>query len=342
MSCKGFSGNASLKGHHLHIVCPGLFFPGIEQAREVDLDLAVPALERLLTRAKRSGDAISFHEEALCRLFGLPAHSLPVAALTYQHDFSRNPTQPVVRVDPVFLVPQGDYLVMEAIPDTSLRQDELQALTATLNATFRDDGFCFEFGPQGRWYMQLPAPLKVSTTPLPKALGVDMFHCMPSGPDAVFWRQWYTELQMILHTHSINQAREERGEWPINGLWMWGEGDYPASIGGGWSQVYADDALAIALARAGGVPVAPVPSALHEISPQSRVLVVMPRLAGNHVSDWRAQLHQLEAAWFAPLLQAIKRPWTTCSIQSDLGVCYEITKKCAWLTWRRRRLQAFA
>ena len=36
------------------------------------------------------------------------------------------------------------------------------------------------------------------------------------------------EAQMILHEHEINVAREERGDLPINSLWLCGGGTVPA------------------------------------------------------------------------------------------------------------------
>lgn len=35
------------------------------------------------------------------------------------------------------------------------------------------------------------------------------------------WLQLNTELQMWLHSHTLNQKRQTRGEVPINGLWLW-------------------------------------------------------------------------------------------------------------------------
>jgi len=37
------------------------------------------------------------------------------------------------------------------------------------------------------------------------------------------FRAQLNELQMQLHDHPLNQAREARGELPVNSLWLWAE-----------------------------------------------------------------------------------------------------------------------
>jgi hypothetical protein len=39
------------------------------------------------------------------------------------------------------------------------------------------------------------------------------------------WRQCLTEAQMLLHTHEVNQQREDSGLMSINSLWLHGSGD---------------------------------------------------------------------------------------------------------------------
>ena len=43
---------------------------------------------------------------------------------------------------------------------------------------------------------------------------------LPQGSDLKRWQTLLTELQMLLHTHPINQARTARGARPINSFWL--------------------------------------------------------------------------------------------------------------------------
>ena len=43
---------------------------------------------------------------------------------------------------------------------------------------------------------------------------------LPQGRDLKRWQTLLTELQMLLHTHPINQARTARGARPINSFWL--------------------------------------------------------------------------------------------------------------------------
>ncbi len=66
--------------------------------------------------------------------------------------------------------------------------------------------------------------LDLATTPLSVAIGRDIEPLMPQGDDALRFRSLLNELQMLLFEHPVNQAREARGELPINSLWLWGGG----------------------------------------------------------------------------------------------------------------------
>ena len=45
-----------------------------------------------------------------------------------------------------------------------------------------------------------------------------------AAPTRARWRRWLTEMQMLLHEHPANAAREARGRSPVTGVWFWGGG----------------------------------------------------------------------------------------------------------------------
>jgi hypothetical protein len=68
--------------------------------------------------------------------------------------------------------------------------------------------------------------LETSTVDLAKGRNIDIW--MPKDTEkagiAKKWRQMQNEIQMIWHDHPVNLGRIERGELPINSVWLQGVG----------------------------------------------------------------------------------------------------------------------
>lgn len=65
----------------------------------------------------------------------------------------------------------------------------------------------------------------------------------PWLPDSRVLRRWQNEAQMLLHGHALNQAREARGEPPVNSVWI---GDI-GRADGALADVTVDDRLSVPL-----------------------------------------------------------------------------------------------
>ena len=52
---------------------------------------------------------------------------------------------------------------------------------------------------------------------------------LPAGNEGSVWRRRMNEAQMVLHAHPGNEAREARGELPVNSVWFWGAGELGAA-----------------------------------------------------------------------------------------------------------------
>ena len=79
------------------------------------------------------------------------------------------------------------------------------------------------------WYVCVPDPVELETTPLSQALGHDAGVLKPQGRDARHWLADVNEAQMLLFAHPVNAAREARGLPTVNSLWPWGAGALPPS-----------------------------------------------------------------------------------------------------------------
>jgi hypothetical protein len=62
------------------------------------------------------------------------------------------------------------------------------------------------------------------TTPVDAARGRRLLASLPRGAEGGTWQRWQNEIEMLLHEHPINSAREARGEATVSGVWFWGGG----------------------------------------------------------------------------------------------------------------------
>ena len=125
------------------------------------------------------------------------------------------------------------------------------------------------------------------------------------------FKRWLNEVQMFLHAHPVNQAREAKGLSPVNSLWLGGGGcasKHEAEFSGVWS----NQPLAIGLARSARVPQHPeaadLATVLAHAATDSHHLVILDALLTPALyedsSAWREALLLLEERWFAPLAKA--------------------------------------
>jgi hypothetical protein len=196
-----------------------------------------------------------------------------------------------------------------------LQATEAEALADALNRHFKDQLTFFPLNAE-RWCVRLDnldAENLRTQTPAEVA-GKDINRHLPAGERSIFWHQVLNEIQMVLHEHPVNEAREARGEPAVNSVWLWGAGRLPAGMETVYQSVTADDPMALGLAQSVGLRHRPLPPGanawLERLPAEGRQLAVLDTLrmplALNDFDAWRARLAELEAGWFAPLLAALK------------------------------------
>lgn len=271
----------------------------------------LPALELLLARSRQRRDSAMTQEQWLVAAFGA-GDGCPAGALTMLAADTAPGDGFWVRADPVHLLQQREMLVLMPAPAIRVSGEEAAALCAALNAHFGDAFAVHAAGPE-RWSARLAVAGRLEALPPLEAAGRNADAVLPLG-DAKRWHALLNEVQMLLHGHPVNAAREARGERPVNSLWLWGAGRLPADVRCDWRSVAADDALARGLARAGGVRADPAPEGAAEwlarLPADGRHLAVLDALRVAHAFDdaagWEAAVAELEARWIAPLLAALR------------------------------------
>ena len=322
---------------------PGLLGPWPRAlAGEIVRGLDLPGLVGLLARARpagqwpRSGRSVrsggAGEPESFERLafgaFGyrVPAGGgdAPAAALTWERDAAGAPpgggaagpdgrSLVPLRADPVHLRPDLDAARLFDSSHFSLSRDEAASMADALARHFAPEGVRFEAPYPTRWYVRVEKEPDAVFRPPGAVAGRGAGGSLPAGNEGAVWRRRMNEAQMVLHAHPANQAREARGELPVNSVWFWGAGAPGPVPRRRFHEVVADDPLIRALAERGGARVHGLdqrPAAPGEAADEAGAgrRLVAPgdgcyrAVAGRDVESWRRELVHAEERWFRPLL----------------------------------------
>jgi hypothetical protein len=292
--------------------------------------------------------------------------NIPSAALSLLGDGGTPGTSAWLRADPVHMRVDRDQLLLDALPAATLTDSDAAELVGVLNAHFAADGMTFRATGTRTWYVETPQPPDAVFTPLGEAAGNNADALRPQGGDALAWQRIANEVQMLLHEHPVNEAREARGELAINSVWFWGAGVLPAAPESRYRQIWSDDPVARGIALLSGARAAAAPrSAAQWLDRQidngsengsengggGRYLVVLDGLRRTvreqGLAAWRAALLDFERNWFAPLQEALRRDrigmLTLHALAPHCTLSAEIIRGDLAKFWRRAKpLAAYA
>lgn len=325
----------------VHLIVPDLLLPTVwESATQLHL----PALEKILARADSETLPPRTVESLLCSMFGVAGTA--IAPILLEADGVAPGEAYWLRADPVHMQIERDRLILH--PVSELQTAEAAQLCASLNAHFLAAGLNLVAPHPDRWYLRLDQAPEMVTHDLPAVIGRDVRDSLPYGKDALYWHGVLNEMQMLLYDHAVNQAREMRGEWPVNSVWLWGGGHAQHELLRPVQQVMTDDPLAAALAAAAGVAHASLPERL-ELARYDGVLLVVwegmrQAIRRGDVAGWRAALERFERSCLQPALQALMRGRTDRITLDVLQPGYMrrhvLTRSRAWRFWRRAKLHS--
>lgn len=305
-------------------------------------DLRLPALETLLARGSLQPCSDEGLEAVLCVALGIERQQdWPLAPITLEADGGVAGNTYWLRADPVHLQVMRDRIVLTDSAELNVSRQEADALTAAIGRHFGEALSPIPHHPQ-RWAVSFPLAPGLVTTPLSVAIGRAIEPLMPQGDDAPRFRSLLNELQMLLFEHPVNQAREARGELPINSLWLWG-GGHKRSAPKTSPAVYTSDNEAHALAEFSGAVVHSPPAQLDKALLETEAVVVLDELTRvgqcGDAFGWRESIHSLETNWFAPLLGAIRSigPQGLHLMDPVNGKALHVQRTDAWKIWRRRQ-----
>jgi hypothetical protein len=278
-----------------------LVLPDFMQQVSASAGARLAGFEELFRDAAESTPFSGGLEPLLCFLFGVPRQEdWPCAPLLARHDGLDARSGYWLCADPVSLVADRDTVVVTGRPQC--RPDEADAILASLNAHFEEDGLRLLAGggdDKGlRCYARSERGLDVATRSLGDLASMSLFEAMPAGPDARFLSRWINEAQMLLHEHPVNRSREARGLPQVAGVWFWGGGRSAELPAPPFDSAWGEDIMLSALCGACGLPAPKAPaSATAVIAQGGRTLLVL------RAASFTTPAH-FDREWLRPIARA--------------------------------------
>ena len=330
---------------NVHLVVPDLLWPDTGAA-PVGQTERLGALEQLFAKGRRTRASATHLDAWLLEAWRAQGGAAAYALLA---EGGTPGEANWLRADPCHLRVSSDHLVLIDATMFEISRDEAEALVEGINRHFAEDGVvCYAMQPE-RWYVRAEDGAPLDTRPLALARGRPVEARPGAGGGPTRWDAFANELQMLLHQHPVNEAREERGELPVNGVWFWGGGRFAAPARNPFHRVRTDEPLAAGLARAAGAAVLPRPDTaerwLRASGQEGVELIVLDVLSApasyDDAATWRERLMALEHDWFAPLLDALRSGRigviTLHAIGARGTIDVETTRQDLRYFWRRSR-----
>lgn len=295
-----------------------------------------PVLEALLGRSGRHAASRS-DGEGLLRSLAEPA---PSVGDLLAAEFDIQGDRVCYRAAPTHLRPDRDRLLLFAGDTLNPPADEAETICRDFNHLFSEDGLSLQVRG-GEWLLIADSAPGPDLPPLSTVAGRYLDTVIPNDAAARPWRKLLNEVQMFLHDHPANTARQSRGELPINGLWFWGGGSRSdGRLTLPVRNIHGDDPIARGLARSGSdvqyerdVPPA---MSLAEGGPRAFVWTAAERaLLGGDAEAWLGALQRFESGYAGILRDLVFEHGGRVELRCANGWTHRITPVDRWRLWRR-------
>lgn len=217
-----------------------LLLPGYGVADQFDGQLALPESRFQVTRGNKSAP----WQEQLCQSLGLAVQASNRLPCLLQEKSDST----LVHADPVHLKADRDTATLIPPQALGLNDECADELIDALNTFVESDGLEFYRQSAESWSMSGMPTEALQAYPTSFLAYRKASAFLPEGNEAKDWQRLMSEIQMLFHTHPINQEREQNGQLTVNSLWFWGGANLPDSaVQTGRQSVYSDEPYANAL-----------------------------------------------------------------------------------------------
>jgi hypothetical protein len=212
--------------------------------------LKLPQLDKLLrqltltaTDSAAASTLIPPHERALAAAHGLwHAQTPPDGLVPWGAWHAAQAGHPVAATDhwavitPCHWAVQTNHITMLSPRALNLQDDESRQLLAAMQAYFAEDGITLVFDTATRWLARGAVFAGLATASPYRVLGARVDDWLPKSDAAKPLRRLQQEMQMLLYTHPLSEARAARGLLAVNSFWVSGTGATPVPATPGQSQ----------------------------------------------------------------------------------------------------------
>ncbi|TFZ01380.1 hypothetical protein [Ramlibacter rhizophilus] len=219
--------------------------------------LALPKLSALLARLAPMGldeggprMLSTPHERVLARACGFWAGDghAPRAAW----DLRRQGEDPAGAawgwITPCHWAVATDHVRMQPPESLALEEGDSRALLDAMAPYFEEDGLQLRYQEPLRWLARGELLRGLACASLGRVSGAVVDDWLPRGPEARPLRRLQQEMQMLLYTHPVNEAREARGLLPVNSFWLSAAGALPEAAAPASPPIALDESLGPAAA----------------------------------------------------------------------------------------------
>jgi hypothetical protein len=190
---------------------------------------------------RHEGDEFSYsppHEHALAQALGWQGGDgcLPFAARQAKADGISVGPRAWGLVTPTHWRLGAEHVSLADPASLALEDSDSRLLFDAVRELFTSAGYALEWGSAQRWYTAHESLAHLPTASLDRVAGRNVDHWLQgagstrdsanAAGDATrrSIRRLQSEVQMLLHEHPINSAREGRGLLPVNSFWLSGCG----------------------------------------------------------------------------------------------------------------------
>jgi hypothetical protein len=216
----------------MHLLIP-FAAPLSEAGRQAGAILQLPSLQALLNRlsevARDDGDEWRLsppHERALAKSLGLQGDDgcLPWAARAAQADGLAVGTLAWGLLTPVHWHVGTDQVSLVDPAHLMLDDDTARVFFTLVQTQFESLGYALHCAAPTHWYVVHDSLRDLPTASLDRVIGrnVDVWMGKQAALQPI--RRLQAEVQMLLYTHPLNDARIARGLLPVNSFWLSGCG----------------------------------------------------------------------------------------------------------------------
>lgn len=193
---------------------------------------ALPQLDALLKRL-RVTETIACDddapdtplERALARAHGLPGAPGQVPWAAFE---TGTVGTPCAWLRPCHWQLGMDHITLLDPALLDLSEAESRALLAAVQPLLQEDGIALRYVRPDAWLAEGELFRSLATSSMARAaqqpLTRDALAAAPTPAQSAHLRRLQNELQMLLYTQPVNDAREQAKRWPVNALWIEGAG----------------------------------------------------------------------------------------------------------------------